>query len=113
MFSTSDLAQFTGSENVYFNPLFKQFQYTEGVKFVSDNGCAWLVIDILAHLQTNRQLREEGFLVFKMNKAEKKLTIEDGDYNVLASQDYICCDLPVDEVVIWFANGTLLLPSEY
>ncbi len=39
--------QFTGTEQYYFNPLFEQFRYTDGVKFLAERAGAYWLLDYL------------------------------------------------------------------
>ena len=44
----ANLSQFYGSEQLYFHPLFRGIEYTEGVRFLNHNGAGWLVDLILS-----------------------------------------------------------------
>ena len=98
MFKPSDLAHFFGSEQLFFNPIFRGINYTDGVKFIGDNGASWLVTDVMAVLP--KLLQKEEFLSIKCKvNAEKrsaKVTIDDGNDKVLYTQDYPITDLPCD-----------------
>lgn len=113
-----DLAQFYGTEGYFFNPLFRSINYTDGVKYVSDNGAAWLVTDILAHLKHNPKCKGQDFIsatiTTKDHTAKLVLTNgNDGDENILDTQEYDHTDLEVPEIVFFYENGVLLLASEH
>lgn len=115
MFTQTDLDNFYGTENYFFNPLFKNWRYTDGVKFVSDNGAAWLVTDILAHLMLNKKVKNEEFLAisFKVNPDKTgTLLFDDGNDKVLLRHDYDFTDLPFD-LKFYATNNVLMLSSEY
>ncbi|MBK8193705.1 MAG: hypothetical protein IPK76_11040 [Lewinellaceae bacterium] len=65
----TELKNFTGSEQVFYNPLFRKFRYTEGVKYLAKN-----------------QVKS-----FKLEFT----------------------DFPLEQIDLWFIEGTLILPSEY
>lgn len=41
------------------------------------------------------------------------LTCEDGNGNVVFTKALEFTDFPLPEIVLWFANGTIYLPSEH
>jgi hypothetical protein len=113
MFSRSSIAQFYGSENMYFNPLFKAIKYTEGVQHLQDGG-GWIVTDALAQLMGNKKLKSEEFLVVKFapnGKGGAIATYDDGNNNVLVRQEYDVSDIPC-EVMMYRENGVLMLVGE-
>ena len=112
----SNLAHFSGSERLYVNPFFKAANYTEGVKFVSDNGAAWLVTDMLAVLLHHGTVKMEEFVSITIKKDSKGGAIviyDDGNGTILYSQSYPVTDFPLDEVMFFFTNQVLMLASEY
>ena len=115
-----DLGQFYGTEGYFFNPLFRSINYTDGVKYVSDNGAAWLITDILAHLAHNPKCKGQQFISAKITTNAKERTAKlvltdgnDGPDSILDTQDYPITDLEVPEIKIFFTDGVLLLASEY
>jgi hypothetical protein len=109
-----DLAHFTGSENCYFHPLFRAMKYTDGVKYVSDNGANWLVVAILSHVIPLMKKGEE-FIVAKLVKKDNGgalLTLDDGNDNILAQQEFSLTDFPLPSIKFYAENGMLMLPSE-
>jgi hypothetical protein len=113
MFSPSSLSNYFGSENFYFNPMFKTIKYTDGVKHVSDNGGGWIVTDALAHVMLNKKLRGHEFISIKFAKKGNGAvaTYDDGNGKVLAKQDYAVSDIPCD-VKMYCEYGVMMLTSE-
>ena len=108
-----NLAQFIGTENYYkFNFFLRDAVMTDGAKYLADKaGCYWLY-DILCSVQHLPKVRREEFQVLRFNKAKKLVTVEDGNYNILYSQVILSTDFPLDEIMLYFTNNVLLLPSE-
>jgi hypothetical protein len=111
-----NLANFYGSEQIYSRPMARDWNYTEGIKFLSDNGASWLVDAILSHLKHNRKLFGQDFIVAKLKVktggTSAWLTFDDGNDNILASQRIAHTDFPLPEISIYCENNTLMLPSE-
>jgi len=109
------LGEFYGTTQYFHNPLYPDINYTEGVKYLSDNIAAWLVSDILAVVWLD--FKDEDFLVWELKvkggKAELTARKDEGKPAVY-TQEYGWTDLPDDtEIEIWQENGVLLLPSEH
>ncbi|MCA0235846.1 MAG: hypothetical protein LCH81_05650 [Bacteroidetes bacterium] len=111
-----ELQQFTGSEQIFYNPLFPKFRYTEGVKYLAKEAqCYWL-LDYVFSNQHSRILKETPFQVWKVKVLEDKtatITVEDGDSNMIKTFKIEFTDFPLEKFDLWFIDGTLLLPSEY
>jgi hypothetical protein len=108
----ANLAHFYGSEQIYFNPLFKAMKYTEGIRFLSRNGAGWLV-DKLCILGIQFGKREE-FMVATLKVTDSKalLVLDDGNDNVLHSEEIDYTDFPLPEITAYIEYGTIMLPSE-
>ena len=109
----NNLAQFMGTEEHHrFSPLTK-LVCTDGVMYLAENaGCFWL-LDILASVQSMDKIRREDMQVLIFNTGELTVRIEDGNKNVLYTQDIGFTDFPLDEITLWVMNNVVLLPSEY
>jgi len=126
----NQLAQCHGSENHFFNKLFPNLRYTDGVREV----CIlcesyWLLTDVLAHC-TNLCKKEE-FITIELFKVKDQdsciIKYTDGNDNQLAEQQYKLTDFPLNNtnqiidnevfthpaIKFYFCNKVLLLPSEY
>jgi len=113
MFATSDLSNFYGSENLFFDRMFSKIKYTDGVKFLSGNGAGWLVSDALVILHMEKKVIREDFVCIKVKRTPSGATIRytDGNEKKLFQQDYDGCDLPCD-LTLYRENGVLMLSSE-
>lgn len=116
----ANLSQFYGSGKLFFHPLFRGINYTDGVHFLMHNGAGWLVEAILSHALHTAAVRKEEFVVatLKVNPrtATKSrnavLSFDDGNDNVVAKQVIDYTDFPLDEISFYVENGVLMLPSE-
>ena len=116
---------FTGTEQYYFNPFFKNINYTDGVKFVSDNKASWLITDILAVLSHEPSVLKEyndgEFISIKVlfNGDKATAIYTDGNEKVLFSQKYEYTDflkyflIGKNELIFFYTNGVLMLGGEY
>jgi hypothetical protein len=112
-----DLAQFTGSKVFYRHPLSLGCVYTEGVQFLAEKASAyWLIDAILCPQAFQATLREVEFQVWTPTVREDRtarLVCDDGDDNVIDSNEIPWTDFPLQSASLWFANNTLYLPSEH
>jgi prepilin-type processing-associated H-X9-DG protein len=112
----ADLRQFTGTEHWYRHGLNRNVLFTDGAKYVADEGQAYWLIDIIALAQlSEKSVAAEEFQVWKLavrSDQTATLTCEDGNYNVVYTQELEFTDFPVAEVTLWFENDTIYLPSE-
>lgn len=103
--------------------------YTEGVKDMADMCGAYWLIDIVASCQTLDVFKAEEFQVYKLEvdrpTSTGKVTVTDGNENVLYRQEIPYTDFPLEEISLWLNNpnpvyndnkfrpATLYLPSEH
>lgn len=115
-----ELTDFNGSETVYRHR--SQMHFTKGVHLVREKfKCYWLIDLIFYNDMELNTLHEQEFYVFILERIIENdqrtnkftLRIEDGNYNVLGSQDIPFSDFEADKVTFWFENNTLYLPSEH
>ena len=115
----SDVAQFTGSLNHHRFSQLSKSALTDGAKFVADELQAyWLFDAIASHIDYGMaEQHDMYFSKLTVHGGSAKLVIDDGDGNVLASQDFDYTDFPVDELEIWSAKAdgyhVHYLPSEH
>ncbi|MDY6936917.1 MAG: hypothetical protein SWY16_04550 [Cyanobacteriota bacterium] len=118
-FTRANLQQFYGSETFYRNPLFGKYRYTEGVKYIGDNGASWLVTDILAFQgepDIQAYAKQEHFQAWTLTVNDDEsatLVCEDGNNRVIFAHDYTYVDFPLSRIKLYLCNTVLLLPSEY
>ena len=114
--SQADLRHFTGSEHWYRHALNRNILFTDGAKYVADEGGAYWLLDAIALSQiTNKRIAAEEFQVWKLVVQPDRtgtLTCEDGNYNLVHTQQLDFTDFPAPEVTLWFENNTIYLPSE-
>ena len=109
-----NLDQYRGTEQYFCNPLFKEINYTDGVKYVSDNGYAWLVTDILAVIKGDRKVKTEPFLSIEFTQEDEKgkVVIGDGNGVVLYRQMYKYTSAK-SNVGFFYTDQVLMLKGEY
>ena len=113
----ADLSQFTGSEHWYRHGLNRNVTYTDGAKYVADEGGAYWLLDIIALAQLHeKRVSTVRFQVWKLAVRPDQtatLTCENGSYRVVYTQELEFTDFPLDEITLWFTNNVIFLPSEY
>ena len=119
----NNLAQFTGSEQVFFNPLNKRVNYTDGVRFFARNaggGAYWLLDILVTQPEILKGVKEHGFcvVILKVIGSVGHLTVArdyDGESfdGVAYTRSIDFTDCPEGEWKFYFVDNTILLPSEY
>lgn len=114
----ADIAGFTGSEGLHYNPLFgRRFSYTDGVQFLGANGCGWLLDKILATLKFIPTMQGQEFisitLTVNLSLKAAVLTFDDGNDNILHKEDISFTDCTLSEIKFFYTNTILMLASEY
>jgi hypothetical protein len=111
-----ELRQFTGTEKYYYNPVFEDFKYTDGVKFLAGEAGAYWLLDYIFSSQPHRDLRNQPFQVWKIKVNEDDsalIKVEDGNNNILTKFNIEFTDFPLEEFDLWLIDKILILPSEY
>lgn len=113
-FDPAMLTQFTGSESFYRHGLLPSVLFTDGAAYVAESAGAYWLLDSIAIAQFKPHVRDAEFQVWKLVVTNHKgeLSCEDGNGNVIDSQHLPFTDFPAPEIVLWFENGTIMLPSE-
>ncbi|HTV34017.1 MAG TPA: hypothetical protein VME69_13110 [Methylocella sp.] len=115
--SEADLRQFTGTENWYRHGINRNVVFTDGAKYVADRGGAYWLLDAIAIAQhRERDVAFEEFQVWRLKvNADRSasLTCDDGNGNIVYTQNIPFTDFPLDEIKLYFTDNTILLPSEY
>lgn len=109
------LAQFTGTTQWYYHPLFKAYRYTDGIRFLAQNaGAYWLLEFILSH-QSNAKIKATSFQSWKLVREGEGciITVDDGNKNEIETFQINYTDFPLDSIRIWMVDDVMLLPSEY
>ena len=111
---------FTGS--VQFYKYMMGCLLTEGTKHIADIAECYWFYDVIASYQGEPWAKKNHFQVWKIEcdieNGSAKITCEDGNGNVLVTQDIPNTDFPVREFTVWaetneLGGKTILLPSEH
>lgn len=112
-----ELRQFTGSEHWYRHGLVRSVVFTDGTKYVADKGGAYWLLDEIAFAQKREPaVAGEAFQLWKLTvRADRTATLvcEDGNGRAVFCKDLTFTDFPLEEISLYFTDGTILLPSEY
>jgi hypothetical protein len=112
----ADLRQFTGSEHWYRHGLVKTVLYTDGARHVAEAaGAYWLLDEIALAQRFVKTVAAEPFQVWKLTVADSTgvLACDDGNGNHVFSKPIEFTDFPLAEIMLWYTDNTILLPSEY
>ena len=137
---TSDLGQFTGTENYWKRPVsWQPFVYTDGVRYIAERGNAFWILDAIGSWQTdarikkNASLQDIQFWTLKVNEDKSASLICERDQDdVVITQKLVYTDFPLKKIRFYLCNmfcywqydpseeprktehyGVLILPSEY
>jgi hypothetical protein len=117
LLTAQDLRQFTGTEHWYRHGIVHRVLFTDGAKYVADQGGAYWLLDEIALAQAFEKLvAGEAFQLWKLTvKPDHTATLscEDGNGNVVYSKAIEFTDFPLTEISFYFTDNTILLPSEY
>jgi len=114
-----DLGYFTGTEEWHRHP--SGLLYTDGVKYVAENGGAYWLIDAVASYQGEPALALTELQEFQLwelavdrerNSAVLTCRADTGRKPVVR-QEIEYTDFPLDEIKLYVECGVLLLPSEH
>jgi hypothetical protein len=116
-FTEADLRNFTGSEHWYRHGLVRTILFTDGAKYIADEGGAYWLLDEIAFAQKGEKaVAAEEFQVWTLKvNANRTATLNcgDGNDNIVFTKPIPFTDFPADEITLWFANNTIYLPSEH
>lgn len=114
------LDQFTGTEAYFkWSNLFPNFVLTDGTRFLAQEAGAFWLMDLFA--SHYRSYRDEGFAAIKVlrkDSGDVQVLITDGNDHILAEQDNISTDFPLDDLTLYAAPAdenlwVIMLTSEY
>lgn len=120
----NNLGHFTGTMEWHkWSILFPNFLLTDGAQYLAEQAGAFWLMDIIgSHQRYLLKLdRQEYFQVWKMTVNHEngyaRVWAEDGNYNVIASQEIPYTDFPLSEITLYAGwDGqylVIMLPSEY
>lgn len=111
-----ELSQFTGSEHWYRHWLARNILFTDGAKYVADEGGAYWLLDEIAFAQRGqKRVAREEFQVWKLTVKPNRtatLACEDGNGRTVFKKEIEFTDFPAERIELWFENNTIYLPSE-
>lgn len=115
--SEADLAQFTGSENLYCHGLARSVLYTDGAQFMAEKaGAYWLLDEIAFAQRPGSKVAAEPFQHSKLTVSEggsARLSCDDGNGNIVHTKRIPFTDFSLPTLSRSVANKTLILPGEH
>jgi hypothetical protein len=115
--SEADLRHFTGSENWYRHGIARNVLFTDGAKYVADQGGAYWLIDEIALAQRyQKEVAAEEFQAWTpMVNGDRTaaLTCEDGNGKAVFTKRLDYTDSPAERITLWVENNTIYLPNEH
>jgi len=113
----SALQEFTGTEQWYRHSLVPTVLYTDGARYVAQNGGAYWLLDEIAIAQAHiPAVTSEEFQVWTLmvnDEQSATLTCEDGNKQTVFTKPIPFTDFPLDKITFWYCNRVILLPSEW
>ena len=107
---------FIGTQNYY---QYMGVLFTDGVKYIMENGYSWFVTDAIAIIIANqtirRHLQNDDFLTVELKltaENEADMIITDGNDTQLYKQHYDFTDAKKD-LKLFYTGNVLMLSSEY
>jgi len=112
------LPYFTGTSQWYRVSKEPEILLTDGTKFLVEScGLFWFITDFVLMKLVDPKISKQGFLLFTLDvnleTKEAKITIDDGNGNILFESEIPFTDCPIEKVRMYYSSGVLLLPSEY
>ena len=96
-----ELTTFTGTMFWYKHALFREFHYTDGVRYMAEKGeCYWLIDRIFGLQYEQKAIRDEAFQFWKLvvnDDATAVLSCSDGNYIDVHSEFSFTRDQPVPD----------------
>jgi len=121
-----EMAQFTGTEKWYRHALNRNLIYTDGVKFMAENGgeqgAYWFIDKVAFEIAPLLKSKKECFAcislcVGEIDKNQAMVLVTDGNDKQLASYHIHYTDMQLGDWMFYLIDDemhmTLLLPSEY
>ena len=113
----AELGQFTGTEHYYFNRLYREMKYTDGVKYLAGTVGAYWLLDIIGteFFPKQKAGQWDSFMAIKLvvEAGSMAISVQDGNHNEYRHKTIGFTDFPAGEWALWLIDGVLLLPSEY
>ena len=98
-----ELRYYTGCEQPFRHPLFKELVYTDGVKYLATEAKAYWLLDIIGSVLNT--LKKHSFVSIKLNvyrlgngETKALFIADDGNDKVIYRQNIEHTDFPLDEI---------------
>jgi hypothetical protein len=112
-----ELANFTGSSQLHkYHILDYSIAFTDGVRFLVEEGHAWWLPDLILSFQWRPRVYNEEFQVWTLLKQKDEtwtITCTDGNDAVLCRQHLPYSDFPIESLKLYVVDKTIMLTSEY
>ncbi len=115
----TEIAQFTGSEHLYFNPLYRQLKYTDGIKYFAERVGAYWLLDIIGtefHPKTTGENPKWDYflsITIKVKDSKAQIKVTDGNDTTFTTRAISYTDCPEGEWYFYLTDNVLMLASEY
>lgn len=110
-----ELAQFIGSDQHHYNPLYRWMNYTDGVRYFANKAGAFWLLDVIG-TELHKLANAHDFLSITFSVYADGLayiTVTDGDNLELWKKWLDYTDCPVGTWKFFLTNNVLMLTSEY
>lgn len=108
-----ELERFTGTENVYKNPLHPVL-YTDGIRYMAQKAGAYWLIDLIG-FEISKLQRIEPFIAIHLIIENRSAVIKatDGNQETLYFKSIRHTDFPEGVYLFFLTDNVLMLPTEY
>lgn len=112
--NTFEFNQFAGGSDSVYKHNFGVL-ITEGIKYLADKyECYWLLDLICIHSRDIKDTEEfQVWILKRVTGSYFKLSVEDGNKNVIKVIDIPICLFEENEVHVWLENDVIHLPNEH
>lgn len=111
-----NLEQFCGSTEYHAISDKTNLVYSDGIKFLMDNGASWLIY-LIVSWQSQHMVKSEPFQCWKLSVNQEKssgiIEADDGNNKIIARQCIDSTNFPLKSIKIFVHNGILMLSTEY
>ena len=115
--SEDHLKQFTGTETWFRHGINPDILFTEGAKYVADEGGAYWLLDAIAIAQLyEKDVAAEEFQGVEtqgQSRPDSNARLRGRRLSRSYKQYIRFTDFPLDAITLWVANNVIYLPSEH
>lgn len=111
----ASLANFTGSEHLHYNPLYRWMTYTDGVQYFAQKAGAYWFLDIVG-TEFGKYMKNTSFLTIDLvvrEDASAAIVVGDGNDHTLGTRSIEWTNCPQGTWQFFLVDTTLMLRSEY